>query len=358
MSLPTSTRQWILLNQPTAHPTLSGPSPTFALTTAPLNPPTENQLLVQTLYLSNDPGQRGWISPTIDPARLYIPPIPLNTPMNARGLCKILHSRAPGWEVGEVVLGYPGWKEYAVLDAAQCERIPELDGLEDVGVTQFLGALGLTGGMTAWYGIHEVVKARPGDAVVVSGAAGATGSMVVQIAKHVIGCRRVVGIAGGAAKCQWVTEYLGADACVDYKSPAFVEELVRETDGFVEVYFDNVGGEILDLMLTRVKCYGRVAACGAVAEYNKDAATTGYGIRNWFEIISNRIEVRGFISFDFLGKGSEEAMREMVRAVREGKIKVDVGNETVVETGFEGVPATWMKLFEGGNRGKLITKLV
>ena len=257
-----------------------------------------------------------------------------------------------------MVLGYPGWKEYAVLDAAQCERIPELDGLEDVGVTQFLGALGLTGGMTAWYGIHEVVKARPGDAVVVSGAAGATGSMVVQIAKHVIGCRRVVGIAGGAAKCKWVTEYLGADACVDYKSPAFVEELVRETDGFVEVYFDNVGGEILDLMLTRVKCYGRVAACGAVAEYNKDAATTGYGIRNWFEIISNRIEVRGFISFDFLGKGSEEAMREMVRAVREGKIKVDVGNETVVETGFEGVPATWMKLFEGGNRGKLITKLV
>lgn len=243
-----------------------------------------------------------------------------------------------------------------MLDAAKCERIPELEGL-DVGVTQFLGALGLTGGMTAWYGIHEVAKARPGDAVVVSGAAGATGSMVVQIAKHVIGCRRVVGIAGGAEKCKWVTEYLGADACVDYKSAGFVEDLVRETDGFVEVYFDNVGGEILDLMLTRVKCYGRVAACGAVAEYNKDGKT-GYGIRNWFEIISNRIEVRGFISFDFLGKGAEEATREMVRAVREGKIKVDAGNETVVETEFEGVPATWMKLFEGGNRGKLITKLV
>ncbi|KAI4249472.1 MAG: hypothetical protein L6R42_008975 [Xanthoria sp. 1 TBL-2021] len=354
MSIPTETRQWILRNKPTALPTLSGPSPTFTLTTAPLDSPTQDQLLLQTLYLSNDPAQRGWISPTVDPARLYTTPVELNSPMHARGICKVLKCNAKGWEEGELVLANPGWREYAVLDAAKCQKLPNLEGL-DVGVTQSLGALGGTG-LTAWFGINEVAKAGAEDTVVVSGAAGATGSMVVQIAKHIIGCKRVVGIAGGAEKCKWVKEHLGADACVDYKSASFVEELKRETEGFVEVYFDNVGGEILDLMLTRIKRHGRIAACGAVAEYNKDGAE-GYGIKNWFEVVSNRIEIKGFIVWDFLGKAAE-ATKEMVKATREGKIKIDAGNETVVETGFEGVPETWMKLFEGGNRGKLITKLV
>ncbi|KAL8752260.1 MAG: hypothetical protein Q9199_005864 [Rusavskia elegans] len=274
--------------------------------------------------------------------------------MHARGICKVLNGNAKGWEEGELVLANPGWSEYAVLDAAKCQKLPNLEGL-DVGVTQFLGALGGTG-LTAWFGINEVARAGAEDTVVVSGAAGATGSMVVQIAKHIIGCKRVVGIAGGVEKCQWVKEHLGADACVDYKSASFVEELKRETEGFVEVYFDNVGGEILDLMLTRIKRHGRIAACGAVAEYNKDGAE-GYGIKNWFEVVSNRIEIKGFIVWDYLGKAAE-ATKEMVKATREGKIKIDAGNETVVETGFEGVPETWMKLFEGGNRGKLITKLV
>ncbi|KAL8881201.1 MAG: hypothetical protein Q9192_007849 [Flavoplaca navasiana] len=354
MSFPTETRQWILSNKPSGLPSLSGPSQTFALTTAPLDSPGSNQLLLQLLYLSNDPAQRGWISPNIDPARLYTTPVELNSPMNARGICKILQSRADGWVEGELVLANPGWSEYAIMDAAKCQKIPSLEGM-DVSVTQFLGALGGTG-LTAWFGITEVARARKVDAVVVSGAAGATGSMVVQIAKHIIGCKRVVGIAGGEEKCRWVKEHLGADACVDYKAASFVDDLKRETEGFVEVYFDNVGGEILDLMLTRIKRHGRVAACGAVAEYNKDSER-GYGIKNWFEVVSNRIEIKGFIVWDFLDKAAE-ATKEMVKATREGKIKIDAGNETVVETGFEGVPETWMKLFEGGNRGKLITKLV
>ncbi|KAL8848776.1 MAG: hypothetical protein Q9221_006247 [Calogaya cf. arnoldii] len=354
MSIPSETRQWVLSNKPTGLPTLSGPSPTFSLTTSPLESPSQDQVLLQLLYLSNDPAQRGWISARVDPARLYMPPVEVGSPMNARGICKILKSNAKGWEEGELVLANPGWKEYAVLNANKCQKIPSLEGL-DVGVTQFLGALGMTG-LTAWYGIKEVVKAGPEDTVVVSGAAGATGSMVVQIAKHIIGCKRVIGIAGGAEKCNWVKEHLGADVCVDYKSEKFVEELKKETEGFVEVYFDNVGGEMLDLMLTRIKRHGRIAACGAVAEYNKDSAK-GYGIKNWFEVVSNRIEIKGFIVLDYLGKAAE-ATQAMVKATREGKITIDAGNETVVETGFEGVPETWMKLFEGGNRGKLITKLV
>ncbi|KAL8693523.1 MAG: hypothetical protein Q9224_003736 [Gallowayella concinna] len=355
MSSPDQTRQWILTNKPTSLPTLSGPSPTFTLQTAPLPSLESGHLLLQTIYLSNDPAQRHWISANIDPARLYVPPVPTGSPMFARGVCKVLKSNAEGWKEGEFVLARCNWSEYAVLEASGCQKIPSLEGLNGAGVTQFLGALGLTG-LTAWYGIQEIVKAKPEETVVVSGAAGATGSMVVQIAKHIIGCKRVIGIAGGEEKCKWVKEHLGADACVNYKSSSFKDDLKKETDGFVEVYFDSVGGEILDLMLTRIKRHGRIAACGAIAEYNQ-GDEEAYGFKNWFEVVSNRIEIKGFIVFDYMTR-ADEVTKELVKATKEGKVKIDEGNETVVETGFEKVPETWMKLFEGGNTGKLITKIV
>ncbi|KAL8714090.1 MAG: hypothetical protein Q9220_001818 [cf. Caloplaca sp. 1 TL-2023] len=355
--LPTHTRQWILTSKPTSLPILSGPSPTFTLRTSPLPPLGRGQLLLRTLYISNDPAQRGWISAYADPARLYAPPVPLGVPMYARSICLVLSSTSDKFKEGEKVLANGGWTEYVVLDAAGA-GVQKLRNLEGVGETQFLGALGLTG-LTAWYGTHEIARVREGERIVVSGAAGATGSMVVQIAKHLLKCDKVIGIAGGQDKCRWV-ESLGADVCLDYKAEGFKKALKKETEGFVDVYFDNVGGEILDLMLTRLKRHGRVAACGAVAEYNKDAKTgEGYGIKNWFEVISNRIEIRGFIVMDFLAKQGavEEATGVLVKGVKEGKIRLE-DNETVVETGFEGVVETWMKLFEGGNRGKLVTKLV
>ncbi|KAI4254804.1 MAG: hypothetical protein LQ352_002899 [Teloschistes flavicans] len=352
-SLPKETRQWILTNKPTSLPSLSGPSQTFTLKTNPLPSLQPNQILLKTLYISNDPAQRGWISANADPARLYVPPVPVGAVMAARTIAEILESTSDEHKKGERVIVSAGWSEYAVLDASKVQKIRPLEGIGD---TQYLGSLGLTG-LTAWYGITEIARAGGDDTVVVSGAAGATGSMVVQIAKHILGCKRVVGIAGGAEKCKWV-ESLGADECLDYKAGSFKEDLIRATDGFVEVYFDNVGGSMLDLMLTRMKRHGRVAACGAVAEYNKDAAAgEGYGIKNWFEVISNRIEIKGFIIFDFMGKAAETT-EKLVKATKEGKIKMDGENETVVEVGFEGVVETWMKLFEGGNRGKLITKLV
>lgn len=348
MSLPTTTRQWILTHKPTGLPVLSGPSQTFTLETHSLPSLKPNQVLLKTLYISNDPAQRGWIDANVDPVRLYAPPVPVGVPMYARSVSEVLKSTADGFKVGEKVLASSGWAGCGVVDASALQKTQEIEG---VGVTQYLGALGLTG-LTALYGITEIAKASKDDAVVVSGAAGATGSMVVQIAKNVIGCKKVIGIAGGAEKCKWV-ESIGADICLDYKAPSFKDDLIKATDGFVEVYFDNVGGEILDLMLTRVKRYGRIAACGAVAEYNK---SDGHGIKNWNEIITNRIEIKGFIILDFLPK-AQEATGELIKATKEGKIKVDSSNETVVETGFEGVVETWMKLFEGGNRGKLVTKL-
>ncbi|KAI4142061.1 MAG: hypothetical protein L6R39_005099 [Caloplaca ligustica] len=348
MSLPTTTRQWILTNKPVDLPVLSGPSQTFTLQEHSLPSLKENQVLLKTLYISNDPAQRGWIGANVDPERLYSPPVPVGSPMYARGICEILKSTAEGFKEGDKVLANSGWTEYSVLDASGLQKVQDIEG---VGITQYLGALGMTG-LTALYGITEIARASKDDAVVVSGAAGATGSMVVQIAKNVIGCKKVIGIAGGADKCKWV-ESLGADVCLDYKDSNFRDNLIKATEGYVEVFYDNVGGEILDTMLTRMKRHGRIAACGAVAEYNK---SEGHGIKNWVEVISNRIEIKGFIVLDFQPK-AKEATAELVKATKEGKIKVDSSNETVVETGFEGVPATWMKLFEGGNRGKLVTKL-
>ncbi|KAF2846391.1 NAD(P)-binding protein [Plenodomus tracheiphilus IPT5] len=349
------TRQWILSSPPKATPILTGPTPTFTLTTTTLPTPSPTQALIKTLYLSNDPAQRGWIQADIDPARLYVPPVQKGEVMRAYGIGRVISSNDPTLSAGQLVLGMLGWAEYAVLEAKEL-RVIQADESSGIKATHFLGALGGTG-LTAYYGLVDIARAAASDVLVVSGAAGATGSMVVQIAKHIVGCKRIIGIAGGAAKCRFV-ESLGADVCVDYKSPTFEADLKRETEGFVDVYFDNVGGAILDLMLTRVRPHGRVAACGAVATYNSLGEESA-GIKNWFEIVANRIEIRGFIVTDAIQSGKAGGwVQELSEKVREGKIKVGEGTETLVKTRFEDVVGTWMMLFEGGNRGKLITEIV
>jgi len=351
MTTPTETRQWILANKPTDLPQLSGPNQTFELKTNPLPSLQDEQILVKSLYISNDPAQRGWITKGIDPERLYVPPVPQGGVMRARSVAEVMESTASKYKKGDKVLASMGWAEYAVQNAKECQAIDTSMGISP---THYLGAFGLTG-LTAYYGTKIIARAGPEDTVVVSGAAGATGSMVVQIAKHMLGCKRVVGIAGTDDKCKWV-ESLGADVCLNYKKPDFRKQLIASTDGYVEVYFDNVGGEILDLMLTRMKKDGRVAACGAVAEYNKSNPT---GLKNWLEVISNRIEIKGFIIMDWLAQDKgPDAVKEMVQALKQGKIKVDEASETVVDTKFEDIPKTWMRLFEGANTGKLVTKLV
>lgn len=267
--------------------------------------------------------------------------------MNAFGVAEVIESKSSKYAKGSLIVGATTWSEYNIADASACSAVEKVGDLSE---SHFLGAFGLTG-LTAYWGLH-VVRAGAGDTVVVSGAAGATGSMVVQIAKHMLGCKRVIGIAGTDDKCKWV-ETLGADLCLNYKSSSFQDDLIKATEGYVEVYFDNVGGEILDLMLLRIKKFGRIAACGAISGYNSSDA---YGIKNWNEVIFNRIEIKGFIVLD-AGAQSGRIVGDLVQAYKDGKLKIGAENETVVSTKFEGVPETWMKLFSGANTGKLVTKI-
>ncbi|KAF2795588.1 NAD(P)-binding protein [Melanomma pulvis-pyrius CBS 109.77] len=346
------TRQWILSNPPSGDPVLSGANSTFELKTLTLPTPGPEQVLLKVLYLSNDPAQRGWIDADADPERLYTAPVVKGEVMRAFGVSEVVESNASALKVGQLVLATTGWSEYVVINAKECRPV-QPDAKAGIRPTHFVGALGGPG-LTAYYGLVDVVRTTAEDTVVVSGAAGATGSMVVQIAKHIVGCKRIIGIAGGEKKCRWV-ESLGADMCVDYKSPTFKEDLWKATEGFVEVYFDNVGGEILQLMLARMKRFGRISACGAVSTYNN---LQGAGVKNWFEIIVNRLEVKGFIVTDAIEAGKTGPMvQKIVEKIKEGKIKIGADSETVVPTKFEDIPKTWVMLFSGGNQGKLVTEI-
>ena len=214
MSAPTESKSWTLAKHPTGKPTYGSDDSNFKLETKSIPSLQDGQILVKTLFLSNDPAQRGWISPPgqIDPKKLYVPPVEIGAPMRARGLGKVVASKNENFKEGDIVQGSLNWVEYPVLNAndptAGVMKIQEIPGLS---VTHFLGALGGTG-LTAYYGLVEVAGFKSGETLVVSGAAGATGSMVVQIAKHMVGAKYVVGIAGNDEKCKWV-ESLGADKC-------------------------------------------------------------------------------------------------------------------------------------------------
>lgn len=359
---PTRTRQWLLVNKPTGLPVLSGEDQTFKLQTTPLPLPLKrDQVLLKLLYLSNDPTQRYWISPRVNPDRLYLPPVQLNTPMHSRGLAEVLDSTSsqPGFRKGDFVLAPMGWSEYLVLDVSACLSAPELPG--GLSRTHYLGALGMTG-LTAYYGIKEVGETKSSDVVVVSGAAGATGGMAVQVAKKLVGAKLVVGIAGGEEKCRYVVQKLGADKCVDYKKEGWKKDLAEATSaarggnekGFVDVYFDNVGGQVLDHMLSRMAMHGRVVACGAISQYNSSQGTM---FKNYFEVVSMRIQIRGMIVLDYVHKIAK-VMGIFKQAIQEGKLNVSGESEHVVEANFKEVPKVWMMLFKGANTGKLVTKIM
>ncbi|KAK8005502.1 hypothetical protein PG990_011539 [Apiospora arundinis] len=332
MSRPTETRQWVLAKKPVGLPVLSGPDATFRLETVPLPELKEGQLLCKSRYFSNDAGQRGFIESPVPADRYYINTVPIGQPMFTGVIAEVVESTSdsdahkPGQLVMSLHMGI--WSEYFVLDAAHAQPVPD-------------------------------------DIVVVSAAAGATGSVAAQIAANLVGCRRVVGIAGGAAKCAWVRSLLskgndnGAQhACVDYKSPTFAEDLKRATEGGnADVYFDNVGGPVLDTVLGCMRLAGRVAVCGAVSTYNVDVAEKPMALKNWFEIINKRLTLQGFILLDFADK-LPGAVGELMEAAVSGKIQLDGDSETVVEVGIEKVPETWLSLYSGVNQGKLVTKLV
>ncbi|KAJ5808134.1 hypothetical protein N7474_009403 [Penicillium riverlandense] len=331
MSLPTQSLQWVLHEKPHGEPALGGDNPTFALNKAKIPALKDGQILLKTLYLSNDPAQRSWISPLAQAERLYLPPVQVGQPMASMGIAEVVDSRSPDVKTGSLVTGMPNWTEYSIDEAKNVDVIEPQAGLP---VTHFLGALGLPG-FTAYYALTQIVKATAKDAIVVSGAAGAVGNMVVQIAKKMIGCRKVIGIAGTDDKCRWV-EKLGADVCLNYKSSSFKQELTQETEGFVEVYFAHS------------------FSCGTISNYNRDDDIIG--LKNFYEVITMRLQILGFINIDWIDHLSE------VRAIlvdewKKGNIIIGDESEMVIDTDFADIPRTWMLLYSGGNTGKLVTKV-
>ena len=314
----------------------------------------DGEVLFQTLYLSLDPAMRGWLNPT----RSYIPPVDVGAVMRGSGIGLIVASKSKQFPVGTYASGMCGWSEYAVLKE---KFVEPLDLPSGAVPTDALGCLGMTG-LTAYFGILDVGAVKAGDFVVVSGAAGATGSVVGQIAK--IKGARVLGLAGEDSKVAWLKEELGFDDALNYKDPQFKEKFRAATKGLIDVYFDNVGGEILDMALARAKPHARFVMCGAISEYNKKKAQgpsvcAGFrnprGIdrtdkpQNYLMIISMRIRMQGFVVFDYEDKYSE-ARKELAQWLSEGKLK---RKETIVRGGISQAEAALVGLFEGKNTGKL-----
>lgn len=300
----------------------------------------DGEVLFRTLYLSLDPAMRSWLNPT----RSYVPPVAIDETMRGYGIGIITASRAPSFPVGTYASGMCGWAEYAVLKAKHVEKLELPEGAVP---TDTLGVLGMTG-LTAYFGILDVGRVKKGDVVVVSGAAGATGSVVGQICK-IMGCR-VIGIAGGEDKCAWLKSELGFDEALNYKDAKFAEKFRAATKGMIDVYFDNVGGEILDLALARAKPHARFVMCGAISEYNK---TKPQGPKNYLMIISMRIRMQGFIVTDYTDR-FPEAKKQLAQWLSEGKLK---RKETVVKGGLAKAEQALVDLFKGANTGKLIVEV-
>jgi NADPH-dependent curcumin reductase len=304
----------------------------------PLPEPQDGQVLVKILYISLDPAMRGWVNE----GRSYIPPVQIGEVMRAATAGEVVESRSEQLAVGDEVSGWLGVQEYAVCDAGAVLKVDT----DVVALPTYIGALGMPG-VTAYFGLLDVGAPKEGETVVVSGAAGAVGSVVGQIAK-LKGCR-VVGIAGGPDKCRWIVDELGFDAAIDYKSEDVGAALREHCPEGIDVYFDNVGGEILDAALARLARGARVVICGAVSQYNLDAFR---GPSNYMSLLVNRARMQGFVVVDYMGRAAE-AMREMAAWIAEGKL---VAREDVVE-GFERFPDALLKLFAGENVGKLVLKV-
>jgi Putative NADP-dependent oxidoreductases len=329
-------RQWLLARRPKGP--VSAEDFRFNETGAPV--PGEGEILVRNLYLSCDPTQRGWMA-----RDTYMPMIPLGEVMRSFAGAEVVQSRDPRFAPGQRVQGLFGWQDYAV--AKQSESIPIIPIPDGFSIATGVSGLGLTG-LTAYFGLLDVGRARAGETVVVSGAAGATGSAVGQIAK-IIGCR-VVGIAGGPEKCRYLIQELGFDGAIDYKRENLISALRTQCPNGIDVYFDNVGGAILDAALVFLALRGRVVICGAISTYNDETPTPGP--KNYIRLLIRRGRMEGFLVLDFAHR-ADEAITALSGWLREGKLKDRID---VVE-GFENAPAAFNRLFTGENQGKQLVKI-
>jgi hypothetical protein len=328
-------RQYRLAARPVGLPKPSD----WAFTTEPARAPAEGEALIAVEYLSLDPAMRGWMNE----GKSYIAPVKIGEVMRALGVGKIVESKAEGFAAGDYVSAATGIQDFATLRAKDLTKIdPSLAPLP-----VYLNILGMTG-MTAYFGLLDVGLPKAGETVVVSGAAGAVGATVGQIAK-IKGCR-VVGIAGGAEKCAFVTGELGFDAAVDYKAGNLRAALKDACPAGIDVYFDNVGGEILDTCLGLINLRARIVICGAISQYNNTTAIKGPA--NYLSLLVNRARMEGMVVFDYADRFGLAA-REMAGWMAAGKLK---GREDIVD-GLEKFPDTLLKLFSGENFGKLVLKV-
>jgi len=316
--------------------------------------PEDGGVRVRVLAISLDPAMRGWMNE----GKSYIPPVALGAVMRAGGVGVVTASKTPAFAVGDFVVGGTDVQEHWHVSASQVQRgaLTKIN-LRLGTLTQWLNVLGMPG-MTGYFGLNDVGQPHPGETVVVSGAAGAVGQTVGQLAK--IGGCRVVGIAGGPAKCAWVVDELGFDACIDYKQAApegvakwdaVREGLKQHCPDGVDVYFDNVGGDILDTVLTRINRKARIVICGAISQYN--ATTAVQGPKNYLSLLVNRARMEGLVVFDYAAR-YPQAIAELAGYLKDGRMK---SKEDVVTGGVPAFPATLNRLFSGENFGKLVLQI-
>ncbi len=331
----TRTRQWHLGAHPRGRPIADGD---LVLAEAELPDPAPGQMLLKTRWLGFDPAQKGWMENVAD----YVAPMAIGDVMRGSGITEVMASNGGKFAVGQLLAGSTGWAEHLLHDG---------DGLNPVDPalppTAMLSILGTTG-MTAYCGLFKIGRPVPGDTVLVSGAAGATGSIVGQLAK-LAGCR-AIGIAGGAEKCDWLVREAGYDAAIDYKSADLRAQLKEQAPKGVDVIFDNVGGTILNDMLGQIATGARVVICGGISRY--ETGTLPAGPQNYFNLVFRRASMAGFIVIDWASEfpGIRKRLAEFVN---EGRL---VYREDV-QHGFENAPATLQRLFSGDNRGKQILEV-
>jgi NADPH-dependent curcumin reductase CurA len=302
--------------------------------------PGDGEALARVRYISIDPTIRTWM----DDAPGYLPPIAIDEVVRSGGIVEVVNSQSDQYKPGDLLFGFSGWQDYVLASAANGYQ-PLPDG---VSPTLALSLFGITG-MTAYFGLIDVGKVKQGDVVVVSGAGGATGSTVGQIAK-IKGAGKVIGIAGGPDKCTFIGDELGFDETIDYKSDDVAARLREAAPDGIDLYFDNVGGAILDACLAQLALRGRVVLCGAIAGYNDRAGAVG--IANTANLIVKRGRMEGFLILDYFDR-LDEGRAEVAKWLAEGKIK---SSEHVVE-GLENAPEALNLLFTGGNTGKLMVKV-
>jgi hypothetical protein len=311
----------------------------WTYTEEPVAEPKEGELLVQVLYISLDPAMRGWMNE----ARSYAPPVGIGEVMRALAVGIVTASRNPRFAVGDHVSGVFGVQEYALIDGRGVTKIDT----RAVPLPKYLSVLGMTG-MTAYFGLLDTGQPHPGETVVVSAAAGAVGAVVGQIAK-IKNCR-VIGIAGGAEKCGYIVEELGFDAAIDYKSEDVKKALRKHCPEGLNVYFDNVGGTILEAALANLARGARIVICGAISQYNNTGPIAGPS--NYMSLLVNRATMKGMMVFDYADR-YPQAGAEMAEWMAAGKLK---SREDIVE-GLATFPETLLKLFKSENTGKLMLKV-